>query len=126
MKEIILFAALLLPFLSFASDETIGPVRDLSPSGVDGKHLFLKAKNDMDAGRYAEAVIGLSEAYKKLPVVGDYILLYLSRAHSELGNLDESNSLIKEILKNYPDSLLRKKAGLWRSKILFLPAALRV
>jgi len=110
MKEIILFAALLLPFLSFASDETIGPVRDLSPSGVDGKHLFLKAKNDMDAGRYAEAVIGLSEAYKKLPVVGDYILLYLSRAHSELGNLDESNSLIKEILKNYPDSLLRKKA----------------
>ncbi|TAL25559.1 MAG: tetratricopeptide repeat protein, partial [Nitrospirae bacterium] len=40
----------------------------------------------------------------------DYILFWLSKAYQELGNSDEANYKIKELLKGYPDSPLRKKA----------------
>ncbi len=78
--------------------------------GTDGKALLIKGKNEMDDGRYAEAIESLSAAYEKLPVIRDYILFWLSKAYQESGNITESNSKIKELLKGYPDSPLRKKA----------------
>lgn len=81
-----------------------------SGEGADGKALLIKGKNELDAGRYAEAIESLSAAYKRLPVVGDYILFWLSNAYKESGNIAESDSKIKELLKGYTDSPLRKKA----------------
>jgi len=77
---------------------------------IDSKAVLIKGKNDIEAGKYAEAVESLSIAYRRVPVVGDYILFWLSKAYRELGNIPESNSRIKELFKSYPDSPLRKKA----------------
>lgn len=100
MKKSFLFLAVLLVTFSAASGED-----------TDGKSFFIKGKSEFDAGRYAEAIESLSEAYKRLPVVRDYILFYLSKAYSESGNISESDLRIKELLKDYPLSPLRKRAG---------------
>ncbi|MBA3060871.1 MAG: tetratricopeptide repeat protein, partial [Nitrospirae bacterium] len=99
MKKSFLFLAVLLVTFSAASGED-----------TDGKSFFIKGKSEFDTGRYAEAIESLSEAYKRLPVVRDYILFYLSKAYSESGNISESDLRIKELLKDYPLSPLRKRA----------------
>lgn len=99
MRKSILFTAVFLVIFSAASGED-----------TDGKSFFIKGKSEFDAGRYAGAIENLSEAYKRLPVVRDYILFYLSRAYSESGNISESDLRIKELLKDYLSSPLRKKA----------------
>lgn len=99
MKKSFLFLAVLLVTFSAASGED-----------TDGKSFFIKGKSEFDTGRYAGAIESLSEAYKRLPVVRDYILFYLSKAYSESGNISESDLRIKELLKDYPLSPLRKRA----------------
>lgn len=99
MKKSFLFIAVFLAIFSAASGED-----------TDGKSFFIKGKSEFDTGRYAETIESLSEAYKRLPVVRDYILFYLSRSYSESGNISESNLRIQELLKDYPLSPLRKRA----------------
>lgn len=99
MKKKFLLIVLSLSFLGLASGE-----------GIDGKALLLRGKDAMDAGRYPEAIENLSAAHEKVPVMRDYILFWLSKAYQELGNINEANNKIKELLTGYPDSPLRKKA----------------
>lgn len=99
MKKKFLLIALALSFLGLAAGE-----------GIDGKALLLRGKDAMDAGRYPEAIESLSAAHEKVPVMRDYILFWLSKAYQELGDINESNNKIKELLTGYPDSPLRKKA----------------
>ena len=99
MKKKFLLIALSLSFLGLASGE-----------GIDGKALLVRGKDAMDAGRYPKAVESLSAAHEKVPVMRDYILFWLSKAYQELGNINEANNKIKELLTGYPDSPLRKKA----------------
>jgi len=99
MRKNLLLIVLSLSFLSPASGEDI-----------DGKAFLIKGRTELDAGRYAEAVESLAVAYKRMPVIGDYVLFWLSKAHREMGNFTESNLHVKELLKVYPDSPLRKKA----------------
>jgi len=99
MKKKFLLIVLSLSFLGLASGE-----------GIDGKALLLRGKDAMDAGRYPEALESLSAAHEKVPVMRDYILFWLSKAYQELGNINEANNKIKELLTGYPDSPLRKKA----------------
>lgn len=81
-----------------------------SAQETDAKALLLSGKTDMDAGRYAEAIEKLSLAYEKMPAVGDYILFWISKSQREIGNIAESNAKIKELLKKYPETPLKKKA----------------
>jgi soluble lytic murein transglycosylase len=99
MKRIALLITVLLLFSGIASSEE-----------TDTKTLIIKAKNSMDSGRYTEAIEGLSAAYERMPIIGDYILLWLSKSYYKIDNLAESNSKIKELLTAYPDSPLKKKA----------------
>ncbi|MBI1811960.1 MAG: hypothetical protein HYR78_08560 [Nitrospirae bacterium] len=71
VKKNFLFLAVLLVIFNSASGED-----------TDGKPFFIKGKSAFDAGRYAGAIENLSEAYKRLPVVRDYILFYLSNRDS--------------------------------------------
>jgi len=98
-KKSFLFLLIFLVIFSTASGED-----------ADGKLFFIKGKRAFDTGKYAESIANMSEAYKRLPVVRDYILFYLSRAHSESGNISESDLSLKELLKDYPLSPLRKRA----------------
>ena len=63
VKKSFLFTAVFLVIFSAASGEN-----------TDGKSFFIKGKGAFDAGRYAGAIENLSETYKRLPVVRDYIL----------------------------------------------------
>lgn len=76
----------------------------------EGKAHLKKGKELLDSGKYADAVQRLSIAYRELPILGDYALLWLSKAHYETGNFDKSEASIKELFERYPDSPLRKKA----------------
>jgi soluble lytic murein transglycosylase len=113
MKKSFLFIAVFLVISSAASGED-----------TDGKSFFIKGKNELDAGRYAGAIESFSEAYKRLPVIRDYILFYLSRAYSESGNISESDLRIKELLKDYPLSPLHKKARVLEIKNLIASGAI--
>ncbi|KAF0144646.1 MAG: soluble lytic murein transglycosylase [Nitrospirae bacterium] len=99
MKKKFLLIALSLSFLGPTSGE-----------GIDGRSLLLRGKDAMDAGRYPEAIESLSAAHEKVPVMGDYILFWLSKAYQEAADINESNNKIQELLAGYPDSPLRKKA----------------
>ncbi|TAL25631.1 MAG: hypothetical protein EPN94_04890, partial [Nitrospirae bacterium] len=88
MKKKILLMAAFLCFFGLASGEEIS-----------GKALLIRGKDALNAGKYTEAIESLSPAYEKVPVMRDYILFWLSKAYQELGNSDEANYKIKELLK---------------------------
>ena len=99
VKKSFLFLAVFLVIFSAASGEN-----------TDSKSFFIKGKSEFDADRYAEAIENLSEAYKRLPVVRDYILFICQKHTANQGNLSESDLRIKELLEDYPSSPLRKRA----------------
>ncbi|GAB4421371.1 MAG: transglycosylase SLT domain-containing protein [Thermodesulfovibrionales bacterium] len=69
-----------------------------------------KGKELLDIGEYSEALESLKTAYKDLPVIGDYTLFFMSKACNKLERFDDSSYYIDELLRTYPDSLLKKKA----------------
>lgn len=60
-------------------------------------------------GRYGEAVLKLASAYQELPVIGDYALYFMADACSREKLFNDSNKFIDLLLRDYPDSLLKKK-----------------
>ena len=77
---------------------------------IDGKAFLKKGKDALECKKYEDAIKSLSIAEKEFPLLGDYALLWLSDAHHEAGNHAESLKSIRSLLKNYPDSLLIRKA----------------
>lgn len=61
-------------------------------------------------GKHGDAILKLSAAYQELPVVGDYALYFMADACSKEKLFNDSNKFIDLLLKDYPDSLLKKKA----------------
>ena len=98
---------LLLPFLAL-----IPLVAVLSASAGDagGKESFRKGKADLEAGRYSEAITNLSIAQKEFSILADYALFYLAEAYHHLGEHDKALSAIESHMKQYPSSVLKKKA----------------
>lgn len=82
----------------------------LSGNETDAKKNLVSAKDDLEAGRYSEAVKKLSVASDDFPVIGDYIFFWLARAYHGTGDIKNSDKNIKELLKAYPDTPLKKKA----------------
>jgi soluble lytic murein transglycosylase len=76
----------------------------------DGRAFLKKGKNQLDSGKYEDAIASLSRAEKEFPVLGDYALLWLSDAYHETGNHKESIGTIRTLLNNYPQSPLLRKA----------------
>ncbi|MBE0425431.1 MAG: transglycosylase SLT domain-containing protein [Nitrospirae bacterium] len=76
----------------------------------DGRAFLKKGKNQLDNGKYEDAIASLSRAEKEFPVLGDYALLWLSYAYHETGNHKESIGTIRTLLNNYPQSPLLRKA----------------
>lgn len=77
---------------------------------LDGEAFFKAGLQFYKKGSYENAVAALTKALKKLPVIGDYSLLYISKAYIETGNTDESLKNIRKLLTKYPDSPLKKEA----------------
>ncbi len=75
-----------------------------------GKEYLQKGKSEISNGRYSDAIISLTKAWKEFPVLGDYALLWLSDAYHETGDTKQSLETIRTLLKQYPYSSLVKKA----------------
>jgi soluble lytic murein transglycosylase len=77
---------------------------------INGKSCLKKGKNELESGKYEDAIASLSAAEKELPLLGDYAMLWLSDAYHETGKHKESLKTIRILLDKYPLSPLIKKA----------------
>ena len=77
---------------------------------IDGKAYLKRGKDELESGKYKEAIFSLSMAEKGIPLLGDYVLLWLSDAYHETKNHKKSLKTIRTLLNKYPDSPLKKKA----------------
>lgn len=77
---------------------------------TDGKTYLIKGRNELESGKYENAIISLSAAAREFPLLGDYAMLWLSDAYHEAGNHKESLNTIRALLTKYPRSSLIKKA----------------
>lgn len=85
---------LILPLTSFASD--------------DASSYLLNGKNSLDKGDYENAISQLTTAYEKLPVLGDYALLWRARAYEDKGDMDRATADLRTIKERFKDSPLIK------------------
>lgn len=100
------FAAIIIPLVLIGISDSVYAEND-------GNRGFLKkGKDDLEAGRYADAVNDLSAAEEESPLLGDYTLFYLSDAYSNLGDHKKSSAALRTLLEKYPQSPLTKKARL--------------
>lgn len=79
-----------------------------------------KGKELLEQGKYSEAAESLKTAYTELPVLGDYILFFMARAHNGMESFDDSARCLDELLNTYPDSPLKKKARTLQLRNLLL------
>lgn len=102
MRAITVFMLLVVPLPAFADVKVESP--------VDGTEAFRAGLECFREARYEEAAGLFERAYEGLPVVGDYILLYMSRALMETGDISGSLRHAGKILAEYPASPLRREA----------------
>ncbi len=89
--------------------------------GTSGLHKnFRYGRELFERGRYDESIAAFRTAYGELPVIGDYTLLFMAKAHNRMGRFDDSERCIDQLLKEYPDSSLKKKARTLRLRNLVL------
>jgi soluble lytic murein transglycosylase len=77
---------------------------------LDGRAFLKKGKNELDFGKYEDAIASLSKAEKEFPLLGDYALLWLSDAYHKTGEHKKSLDTIRSLLNNYQQSSLLRKA----------------
>jgi soluble lytic murein transglycosylase len=77
---------------------------------IGGKAYLKKGKDELESGKYKDAIFSLSAAEREFPLLGDYALLWLSDAYHETGNHKESLKTIRTLLDRYPHSPLGEKA----------------
>ena len=78
----------------------------------EGAQALIKGKNSMEKGDYEKSITLLTAAYEKLPLLGDYALLWRSRAYEGNGNPDKALEDLRTIKEKYKESPLLKKARL--------------
>ncbi|MCL4456886.1 MAG: transglycosylase SLT domain-containing protein [Nitrospirae bacterium] len=91
---------------SFAAAANATDLQDADPPLrllAEGKTSFNKLDNET-------AIEKLTAAYEKVPVLGDYILLWRARAYEAKGDIDKALADIKTIKDGYKDSPVIKSA----------------
>jgi soluble lytic murein transglycosylase len=108
----VLLAPSLLPVLTFAS----GPLPKAAGAEAvteinrEGAQALITGRNIMEKGDYEKSIALLTAAYEKLPLLGDYALLWRSRAYEGNGNPDKALEDLRTIEEKYKESPLVKKA----------------
>lgn len=110
MKKVFIFI-LIFAFLPAAYGDEILSKSDIRNDTDLRSHSILKnAKELLDAGQYSQAMENLKIAYQELPVIRDYTLFFMANAYNKMHRLEDSDNCIDELLRLYPNSLLRKRA----------------
>jgi len=84
--------------------------RHVSPCPGEACSHLREGRELVAQGAYREAREELKLAYRDLPVMGDYALYLLAKAYAGNGEFGDSNRSLEELLRTYPDSVLKKKA----------------
>jgi soluble lytic murein transglycosylase len=78
---------------------------------ADDPTIYLsEGKKNLDVKNYEKAISQLTAAYEKLPVLGDYALLWRSKAHEGQGDIEKAIEDIRAVKEKYKDSPLIKNA----------------
>ncbi len=116
----LLLAPFNMPALTYASQpltNTAG-ANAVGEINREGEQALIEGKNSLEKGDYEKSIALLSAAYEKLPLLGDYALLWRSRAYEGNGNLDKALEDLKTIKEQYKESPLVKKARLREINLL--------
>ncbi|MCI0468850.1 MAG: hypothetical protein L0Y62_02155, partial [Nitrospirae bacterium] len=117
IHTILIIVAIVLSILSFpiflSASDNIKETQDPS-----GKELLLDGKISLDKGDYDRAIVSFTEAYKKLPVLGDYTLIWRAKAYKGKGDTDNALSDVNALKDKYSESLLIKEARIMEITLL--------
>lgn len=69
-------------------------------------------------GRYGEAIESLWLSYEELPAIGDYVLLYIAKAHVNNGEFDNASDVTEALVMKYPNSRLIPQARKMQAEIV--------
>ncbi|HEX8947869.1 MAG TPA: transglycosylase SLT domain-containing protein [Dissulfurispiraceae bacterium] len=81
-------------------------------SAHSSAHFLREGKTSLDKGNFDKAATLLSSSYEKLPVLGDYALLWRSKAYEGRGDMDKALADLRTLKEKYRESPLLKKAKL--------------
>jgi len=103
---LVVLLLLLAPAAAWAQNAIAPP----TTPGTDGKDSFREGVESFRAGNYESALSSFGEAREALPMVGDYILLFMARAHLEMKRPQEALKAIARLKEEHPSSPLVKDA----------------
>lgn len=105
MKKILIIILILLPMALFGQEQ-------------DGKYFFRDGIIAYNSGRYEDALKSLGLSAQKLPIIGDYALLYSAKSYIALSNASAAIDVLDEMLVKYPSAFALKTAQLTLIKTL--------
>ncbi len=110
----VLLGAGFMPVLTSASEPlpNSAEANSVAEMNHEGARALINGKNSMEKGDYEKSIALLTAAYEKLPLLGDYALLWRSRAYESNGNPDKALEDLRTIKEKYKESPLVKKARL--------------
>ncbi len=110
----VLLAPGIMPVLTSASEllPDAAGANAAAEKNHDGAQALIKGKDSLERGDYEKSIALLTVAYEKLPLLGDYALLWRSRAFEGAGEPDKALEDLSTIKEKYKESPLVKKARL--------------
>lgn len=108
--SLLLLVALVLHLSAPAAlpQEKAGDPQPVKQNHDTASSCLLKGKDSLDRGDYGSAVSLLTSAREKVPVLGDYALLWRSQAYEKSGDLGKALADLRLIREKYGESCLIK------------------
>ncbi|NIP29301.1 MAG: tetratricopeptide repeat protein, partial [Candidatus Dadabacteria bacterium] len=83
------------------------------------RDIYKLAYCNIKKENYGEGAALFESIMEKLPLLSDYIIYYRAFSHHKLGNNNGAVDLYNELLKNYPQSTLKKRVSESLAEIYF-------
>jgi soluble lytic murein transglycosylase len=78
--------------------------------GIGGIEKFRNGLRALEENKYNAAIANFVGAYEKLPIIGDYALLYASKALFDKGDNEKAMEYISKLVSDYPSSHIKQDA----------------
>jgi len=85
---------------------------------LDAAQFLLQGKNSLETGEYDKAIALLTAAYDRLPLLGDYALLWRSKAYEGKAQYPSAIEDLRALKEKYAESPLVRKAKLKEIELL--------
>ena len=112
---------LVFPAISLPSSKSVpaaGKANVITGRKYDDAQFLLRGRNSLENGDYDKAIVLLSAAYDRLPLLGDYALFWRARAYEGKAEYNSAIRDIRTLKEKYEESPLFRKASLKEIKLL--------